>query len=166
MCVRCVRRCMCVCVSDCSHVPVCACFLREFRVRVRMLVFMWRRVVVLTCNCVVCSAKLSARVFRVHEVFLCPKTCLLLYVCVRARRRSYRLTSITPLPPPSPPRAATWASQTARPEGDTDGLFYNVIFRTNVVSARAKVGGVSIRSRNGALSRKGCLVNGQIATVR
>ena len=54
-----------------------------------------------------------------------------------------------------------WWPQTAKQEGDkiSKQFSYNTWKKRN---ERANVGGVSIRSRNGAPSRKGCVVNGQM----
>ena len=51
--------------------------------------------------------------------------------------------------------------QTAKEEGKKICCNECVTFGRNVLSARI-FGGVSVRSRNGAPSRKGCVVNGQV----
>ncbi|CAM9992457.1 unnamed protein product [Laminaria digitata] len=51
--------------------------------------------------------------------------------------------------------------QTAKSEGDTISIIFLCNMREKR-NERASVGGVSIRSRNGAPSRKGCVVNGQM----
>ena len=54
-----------------------------------------------------------------------------------------------------------WWSQTAKPEGNRMGK--QVLCHIwKMRNERPNVGGVSIRSRNGAPSRKGCVVNGQM----
>ena len=40
---------------------------------------------------------------------------------------------------------------------------FHVIYGNNVTSVQLIVGNVYTRSRNGALSRKGCVVNGQMS---
>ena len=54
-----------------------------------------------------------------------------------------------------------WWPQTAKQDGDRifKQFLYNIWKKHN---ERPNVGGVSIRSRNGAPSRKGCVVNGQM----
>ena len=54
-----------------------------------------------------------------------------------------------------------WWLQTAKQDGDgiRKQLLCNIWKKRN---ERPNVGGVSIRSRNGAPSRKGCVVNGQM----
>ena len=54
-----------------------------------------------------------------------------------------------------------WWPQTAKQEGDRISKHFlrNIWKKRN---ERPNVGGVSIRSRNGAPSRKGCVVNGQM----
>ena len=54
-----------------------------------------------------------------------------------------------------------WWPQTAKQDGDrTSKQFLCNIWKKRI--ERPNVGGVSIRSRNGAPSRKGCVVNGQM----
>ena len=54
-----------------------------------------------------------------------------------------------------------WWPQAAKQEGDKiDVKFLCSIWKRG--NERPNVGGVSIRSRNGAPSRKGCMVNGQM----
>ena len=57
-----------------------------------------------------------------------------------------------------------WWPQTAKQEGDEicKKKTCNIWKKRN---ERPNVGGVSIRSRNGAPSRKGCVVNGQMANA-
>ena len=54
-----------------------------------------------------------------------------------------------------------WWPQTAKQQGDniSKKFICNIWQKRN---ERPNVGGVSIRSRNGAPSRKGCVVNGQM----
>ena len=54
-----------------------------------------------------------------------------------------------------------WWPQTAKQEGDriSKQFLCNIRKKRN---ERPNVGGVSVRSRNGAPSRKGCVVNGQM----
>ena len=55
-----------------------------------------------------------------------------------------------------------WWPQTAKQDGDRiSKQILCSIWKTR--NERPNVGGVSIRSRNGAQSRKGCVVNGQMA---
>ena len=54
-----------------------------------------------------------------------------------------------------------WWPQTAKQDGDTTRKQFFVIYGRGVISAQM-FGGVSIRSRNGAPTRKGCVVNGQM----
>ena len=57
-----------------------------------------------------------------------------------------------------------WLSQRAKQDGDNMGKK----FLCNCMGKRIErpnVGGVSVRSRNGAPSRKGCVVNGQMSTM-
>ena len=67
------------------------------------------------------------------------------------------------MPPPPPPRIRgdRWWPQAAKQEGDT----ISEIFPRNMRKQRNErpiIGGVSIRSRNGSPSRKGCVVSGQM----
>ena len=52
-----------------------------------------------------------------------------------------------------------WWLQTAKQEGV--GEAKKVCNRWKQCNERPNVGGVSVKSRNGALSRKGCMANGQ-----
>ena len=53
--------------------------------------------------------------------------------------------------------------QTAKQEGDKVSIQLTVLRSIwTIRNERPNVGGVSTRSRNGAPSRKGCVVNGQI----
>ena len=55
-----------------------------------------------------------------------------------------------------------WWAQTAKQEGDeiSKTFLFNRTWKKRI--ERPNAGGVSIRSRNGAPSRKGCVVNGQM----
>ena len=53
-----------------------------------------------------------------------------------------------------------WWPQTAKQEGDRISRQFAVMYGKNVISAQMLE--VSIRSRNGAPSRKGCVVNGRM----
>ena len=58
-----------------------------------------------------------------------------------------------------------WWPQSAKQDGDKIGKqFLCSIWKKR--NERSNVGGVTIRSRNGAPSRKGCVVNGQITKAR
>ena len=55
-----------------------------------------------------------------------------------------------------------WWTQTAKQDGDRiSKQFLRILWKKR--NERLTVGGVSRRSRNGAPSRKGCVVNGQMA---
>ncbi|CAM9753044.1 unnamed protein product [Laminaria digitata] len=58
-----------------------------------------------------------------------------------------------------------WWPETAKQVGDkvSKNIICNVWKKLN---ERPNVGGVSLRSRNGAPSRKGCVVNGQTTKAR
>ena len=57
-----------------------------------------------------------------------------------------------------------WKPQVAKQEGvRLAKSFYQVCVPRKQRNERPTVGGVSIRNRNGAPSRKGCVVNGQMA---
>ena len=55
-----------------------------------------------------------------------------------------------------------WWPQKAKQEGDKANIFSNVIDTYRKKSKSAQILEVSIRSRHGAPSRKGCVVNGQM----
>ena len=54
-----------------------------------------------------------------------------------------------------------WWPQAAKQDGDRISIQF-LCNRWKKRKERSNVGGVSIRSRNGASSRKGCVVNGQM----
>ena len=55
-----------------------------------------------------------------------------------------------------------WWPQKAKQQGDKISKTYICNIWGNKLNERPHVGGVSIRSGNGAPSRKGCVVNGQM----
>ena len=58
-----------------------------------------------------------------------------------------------------------WWPQTAKQDGDRISKLFSCSIWTRR-NERQNVGGVSIWSRNGVPSRKGCLVNGQMTKAR
>ena len=59
-----------------------------------------------------------------------------------------------------------WWPQAAKQEGGNLAKRFYVIYGSNAMSAQINVGGVSIRSRNDAPFRKGCVADGQITKTR